>query len=93
MSKKKNILPFSNVIDNMKHDFKKMIDEMPDEEFLDLLYFLMETSADFEDEDWLFDEEWEDEAEKFYNQNSTKKYNNKNKNNFKLIDNDDSLPL
>ena len=77
----------------MKHDFKKMIDEMPDEEFLDLLYFLMETSADFEDEDWLFDEEWEDEAEKFYNQNSTKKYNNKNKNNFKLIDNDDSLPL
>ena len=87
MSKKKNILPFSNVIDNMKHDFKKMIDEMPDEEFLDLLYFLMETSADFEDEDWLFDEEWEDEAEKFYNQNSTKK------NNFKLIDNDDSLPL
>ena len=93
MSKKKNILPFSNVIDNMKHDFKKMIDEMPDEEFLDLLYFLMETSEDFEDEDWLFDEEWEDEAEKFYNQNSTKKYNNKNKNNFKLIDNDDSLPL
>lgn len=77
----------------MKHDFKKMIDEMPDEEFLDLLYFLMETSADFEDEDWLFDEEWEDEAEKFYNQNSTKKHNNKNKNNFKLIDNDDSLPL
>ena len=93
MSKKKNILPFSNVIDNMKHDFKKMIDEMPDEEFLDLLYFLMETSADFEDEDWLFDEEWKAETEKFYNQNSTKKYNNKNKNNFKLIDNDDSLPL
>ena len=77
----------------MKHDFKKMIDEMPDEEFLDLLYFLMETSADFEDEDWLFDEEWKAETEKFYNQNSTKKYNNKNKNNFKLIDNDDSLPL
>ena len=45
------------------------------------------------DELYIFDEEWEDEAEKFYNQNSTKKHNNKNKNNFKLIDNDNSLPL
>ena len=87
MSKRNNILPFSNEIDNLKHEFKRMIDEMPNKEFLDLLYFLMETATEFVDEDCNFDEEWEDEAKKFYNQNSNKK----NKNNFKLIDNDDYL--
>lgn len=51
----------------MKDAFKKSIDEMPDEDFLDLVSFLMFSAENFEDEDWTFDEEWEDEAEKFYN--------------------------
>ena len=62
-----------------------MIDSMPDEEFLDFISFLMFSSEDFEDEDWTFDEEWEDEAEKFYNQGDNKS------NNCNL--DDDNLPL
>ena len=52
----------------MKDEFKKMIDTMSDDDFLDLISFLMFSSEDFEDEDWTFDEEWEDEAKEFYNQ-------------------------
>lgn len=82
----KNNLPFANEIKQMKDEFKKMIDTMPDEEFLDLVSFLMFSSEDFEDEDWTLDEEWEDEAEEFYNQRT------KNSNNFNLFD-DEDLPL
>lgn len=78
-------LPFANEIKQMKDEFKKMIDSMPDEEFLDFISFLMFSSEDFEDEDWTFDEEWEDEAEKFYNQGDNKS------NNCNL--DDDNLPL
>lgn len=81
---KKNI-PFANEIKQMKNEFKNMIDSMPDEEFLDFVSFLMFSSKEFEDEDWTFDEEWEDEAEKFYNQGDNK-YNNFN------LD-DDNLPF
>ena len=80
----KNNLPFANEVKQMKDEFKKIIDTMSDNEFLDLVSFLMFSSEDFEDEDWTFDEEWEDEAEKFYNQR-----NNKSNNNF----NDEDLPF
>ena len=89
MSNKKNNkkqIPFANEIKAMKDAFKKSVDEMPDEEFLDLVSFLMFSSENFEDEEWTFDEEWEDEAEKFYNQGNNKSNNNN------LI-NDDDLPF
>lgn len=82
----KNQIPFANEIKMMKNDFKKSIDEMPDDVFLDLVSFLMFSSENFEDEDWTFDEEWEDEAEKFYNQGNNKSDNDN------LI-NDDDLPF
>lgn len=80
----KNNLPFANEVKQMKDEFKKIIDTMSDDEFLDLVSFLMFSSEDFEDEDWTFDEEWEDEAEEFYNQR-----NNKSNNAF----NDEDLPF
>ena len=82
----KNQIPFANEIKMMKNDFKKSIDEMPDDVFLDLVSFLMFSSENFEDEDWTFDEEWEDEAEKYYNQGNNKSDNDN------LI-NDDDLPF
>ena len=92
MSNKKNNknskkqIPFANEIKALKDAFKKSVDEMSDEDFLDLVSFLMFSAENFEDEDWTFDEEWEDEAEKFYNQGNNKS------NNDNLI-NDDNLPL
>ena len=92
MSNKKNNknskkqIPFANEIKAMKDAFKKSVDEMPDEDFLDLVSFLMFSAENFEDEDWTFDEEWEDEAEKFYNQRNNKS------NNDNLI-NEDDLPF
>lgn len=80
----KHQLPFSNEIKLMKDDFKKMIDEMPDADFIDMISFLMFASDDFED-DWAEDEGWEDEAEKFYNQEKN------NISNFPI--NDDNLPF
>lgn len=80
----KNNLPFTSEVKQMKDEFKKIIDTMSDDEFLDLVSFLMFCSEDFEDEDWTFDEEWEDEAEEFYNQR-----NNKSNNDF----NDEDLPF
>lgn len=80
----KNNLPFASEVKQMKDEFKKMIDTMSDDDFLDLASFLMFSSEDFEDEGWTFDEEWEDEAEEFYNQR-----NNKSNNNF----NDENLPF
>ena len=91
MSNKKNKnskkqIPFANEIKAMKDAFKKSVDEMPDEDFLDLVSFLMFSAENFEDEDWTLDEDWEDEAEKFYNQGNNKS------NNDNLID-DDDLPF
>lgn len=56
--KNEKILPFANETKKLKDEFKRMIDEMPDEEFLDMVFFLMESGFD---ED--FDEEFEDELE------------------------------
>lgn len=79
--------PFSNEIKLLKFEFKKMIDEMPDDEFIDMVHFLICSSDDFE-EDWELDEYWEDEAEEFYNKE------NKNHNtNLRLLKNDDDLPF
>ena len=61
--KDKKVIPFANGIKKLKEDFKLMIDEMPDEEFIGMVSFLMESSLneDFDDE---FDdddfEEYED---------------------------------
>lgn len=82
----KNIqnFPFANEVKQLKENFKRSIDEMPDEDFIDMISYLMFGSEDFEDEDWTFDEEWEDEAEKFYNQGNTASNNDFN---------DDDLPF
>lgn len=77
----KNKLPFASEVKQMKDEFKKLIDTMSDDEFLDLISFL---TFSFEDEDWTFDEEWENEAEEFYNQR-----NNESNNDF----NDENLPF
>lgn len=71
---------------------KLLIKHIPDKNFKVVRYygilvsFLMFSSEDFEDEDWTFDEEWEDKAEKFYNQG-----NNKSNNSNPI--NDDNLPF
>lgn len=89
MSKKKhnnkNNFPFSNEVKQIKDEFKRMIDTMSDDDFMSMISFLMLDSYDFEDEDWTFDEEWEDEAIKFYNE--------ENSNNYKSIDDDENLPF
>ena len=42
-SNKKNIL--TNETKNLKNDFKKMIDEMPDEDFIDMVLFLLNNGS------------------------------------------------
>ena len=83
---KNNTFPFADEVKKLKHEFKTMIDNMSDDDFLDLISFLEFDAEDFEYEDWAFDEGWEDEAERFYNAK------NNNSNNLTLIDNDD-LPF
>ena len=88
MSKKKrnnkNNFPFSNEVKQIKDEFKRMIDTMSDDDFIAMISILMLDYGDFEDEDWTFDEEWEDEAIKFYNE--------ENSNNSNFID-DENLPF
>lgn len=88
MSKKKrnnkNNFPFSNEVKLIKDEFKRMIDTMSDDDFMSMISVLMLDYGDFEDEDWTFDEEWEDEAIKFYNE--------ENSNNSNFID-DENLPF
>ena len=52
--KNEKILPFANETKKLKNDFKKLIDEMDDEEFIDMFLFLMNSGLD---ED--FDEDFE----------------------------------
>lgn len=64
---------------------------MSDEDFIDLVEFLMYSSDAFED-DQLLDEEldfenWEDKAEKFYNANK------KENPHLKLLKDDDDIPF
>lgn len=76
MSKKKHNnkmnYPFSNEIKQLKEEYKKMIDQMPDDEFIEYMYFISsmgEISEDTYEEMWTEDECWEDEAAKFYGYN------------------------
>lgn len=57
--KNEKILPFANETKKMKNDFKKMIDEMDDDAFLDMMFFLMSSDLD-EDFDEEFDEDFEE---------------------------------
>ena len=75
-------LPFANEIKLLKDQFKKMVDDMPDEEFIEMVQYLMFSEMTIEDE-WNMDEGWEDEAEEFY------KKGNKNYNNLRLLKEDD----
>ena len=82
--------PFNNEISLAKHNFKQMIDEMPNDIFIDFCSFI-NSSFNIFDEDWIeeqweMDEDWEDEAEVFYNH-----YDNSDED-LTLFD-DDSLPF
>lgn len=66
---KKMNYPFSNEIKQLKEEYKQMIDAMPDDEFVEYMYFISsmeEISDDDYEEMWAEDEGWEDEAAKFY---------------------------
>lgn len=58
--------PFSNEVKQAKEEFKRMIDDMTDEQFMEFSFLMMTITSDIDD-NWAEDEEWEDEAEKFYN--------------------------
>lgn len=83
--KNNNKYPFANEVKRMKNNFKKMIDSMPDDDFLDFIEYInacVEMSdEDYDEELWSNDEGWEDEAAKFYGYN------------LKDIEDDDSLPF
>ncbi len=60
--KNEKILPFANETKKLKQDFKNMIDEMDDEAFVDMMFFLMNSEFDgnFDDElDKNFEEDFE----------------------------------
>lgn len=40
---KKNI--FTDETKNLKNDFKKMVDEMPDEDFIDMILYLLNSGS------------------------------------------------
>ncbi len=54
--KNEKVLPFANATKKLKQDFKNMIDEMDDEDFIDMMFFLM-NSGFYED----FDEDFDDD--------------------------------
>ena len=83
----KNNFPFANEIKKAKEEFKLMIDEMSDDEFMAFSLFITQFTEDFDDEIWAHDEGWEDEAEKFYHN-----FEN-NISDFPAIEDDDSLPF
>ena len=83
--KNNNKYPFANEVKRMKNNFKKMIDSMPDDDFLDFIEYInacVEMSdEDYDEELWSDDEGWEDEVAKFYGYN------------LKDIEDNDSLPF
>ena len=69
---KKSNYPFANEVKEMKDNFKNMIDSMSDADFLDFIEFINSCTESFEeidDELYVGDEGWEDEAAKFYGYN------------------------
>lgn len=85
MKSNKNKYPFANEVKEMKDNFKKMIDSMSDDEFLDFIEYINActeiSDEDYDKELWSSDEGWEDEAAEFYGYNPDD------------IENDDSLPF
>lgn len=73
MKNTKNKYHFANEVKEMKDNFKRMIDSMSDDEFLDFIEYINTCTEIFDedyDEDlWFGDEGWEDEAAKFYGYN------------------------
>lgn len=69
MKNNKNKYPFTNEVKEMKDNFKRMIDSMSDNEFLDFLEYINACTEiydeDYDEELWSDDEGWEDEAAKF----------------------------
>lgn len=59
--KNEKLLPFANETKKLKNDFKKMIDEMDDETFIDFMFFVMKSGMDEDDE------EFEESNEEFEN--------------------------
>lgn len=70
MKKNINKYPFANEVKEMKDNFKRMIDSMSDDEFLDFIEYINACTEiyndDYDEELWSGDEGWEDEAAKFY---------------------------
>ena len=85
LMKNNNKYPFANEIKEMKDNFKRMIDSMSDDDFLDFIEYINACSnisnEDYDEEFWVGDEGWEDEAAKFYGYNPDK------------IEDDNSLPF
>lgn len=85
MKNNKNKYPFANEVKQMKDSFKRMIDSMSDDEFLDFIEYINActeiSDEDYDEELWSGDEGWEDEAAKFYGYNPDE------------IEDDDSLPF
>lgn len=57
--KNEKVIPFANPTKKLKDEFKRIIDEMPDEDFIDMIAFLIESGFD-EDYDEEFDDDYED---------------------------------
>ncbi len=85
MKNNNNKYPFANKVKEMKDNFKRMIDSMSDDEFLNFIEYINACSdisdENYDEELWTGDEGWEDEAEKFYGYNPDD------------IKDDDSLPF
>lgn len=85
MKNNNNKYPFANEVKEMKDNFKRMIDSMSDDEFLDFIEYINActeiSDEDYDEELWSGDEGWEDEAAKFYSYNPDD------------VEDDDSLPF
>lgn len=85
MKKNKSKYPFANEVKEMKDNFKRMIDSMSDDEFLNFIEYINActeiSDEDYDEELWSGDEGWEDEAAKFYGYNPDD------------VEDDDSLPF
>lgn len=85
MKNNKNKYPFANEIKEMKDNFKRMIDSMSDDDFLNFIEYINAcaemSDEDYDEELWSDDEGWEDEAAKFYGYN------------LKDIEDDESIPF
>ncbi len=58
-----NCFPFANELKQARHEFKRMIDEMPDEEFMDFMLLFMDFVDDLNEFDELADYDEQDEYE------------------------------